>query len=118
MAETLSTSSWDAADYARVGGFVPALGDSFTLINNDGSDVVNGTFAGLPEGATLSNFLGSGRNAFITYAGGSNNNDVVVFLRQPTSTTLMTSPNPAGYGEMVTLTATVPSVPIWLMPLR
>lgn len=26
MSETLSTSSWDAAAYARVGGFVPALG--------------------------------------------------------------------------------------------
>jgi SAM-dependent methyltransferase len=26
MSDTLSTSRWDAADYARVGGFVPALG--------------------------------------------------------------------------------------------
>ncbi|GAA4003030.1 class I SAM-dependent methyltransferase [Sphingomonas humi] len=28
MTDTLSTSSWDAADYARVGGFVPALGEA------------------------------------------------------------------------------------------
>ena len=26
MTDALSTSSWDAADYARIGGFVPALG--------------------------------------------------------------------------------------------
>lgn len=33
--------------------FVPAVGDRFTLIDNDGSDDVVGTFAGLPEGAVL-----------------------------------------------------------------
>jgi autotransporter-associated beta strand protein len=34
-------------------GFVPPVGSVFTLIDNDGSDDVTGTFAGLPEGAVL-----------------------------------------------------------------
>src|SRR5262249_49830885 len=34
-------------------GFTPAVGDSFTIINNDGTDSVVGTFAGLPEGSTV-----------------------------------------------------------------
>jgi len=34
-------------------GFVPAVGDRFTLIENDGTNEVVGTFAGLPEGAVL-----------------------------------------------------------------
>ncbi len=64
--------------------FVPADGDQFVLINNnndDGSEVVMGSFAGLAEGALLSNnFLGSGLNAFLTYRGGTNNNDVVIVV--------------------------------------
>ena len=34
-------------------GFTPAVGERFTLIDNDGTDDVVGTFAGLPEGAVL-----------------------------------------------------------------
>src|SRR5207248_3932837 len=32
----------------------PSPGQTFTVIDNDGADPVNGTFSGLPEGATLS----------------------------------------------------------------
>jgi autotransporter-associated beta strand protein len=63
---------------ASFGGFTPALGQSFVIINNDSTDAITTTFAGLSEGATISNFLGSGLNATITYQGGSNNNDVVL----------------------------------------
>src|SRR5262249_1450636 len=54
-------------------GFTPQVGDSFTLINNDGTDPVNGTFAGLAEGAT---FMVGTVTFQITYAGGTGN-DVV-----------------------------------------
>ncbi|MGI8639410.1 MAG: FG-GAP-like repeat-containing protein [Pyrinomonadaceae bacterium] len=55
--------------------FRPAIGNSLTIINNDGTDAVVGTFADLPEGATFSSSFGL---AFrITYRGGDGN-DVVV----------------------------------------
>src|SRR5262249_16001292 len=51
-------------------------GDRLVIINNDGTDAVQGTlFHGLAEGAILStNFLGSGLIARITYQGGVNQN--------------------------------------------
>jgi autotransporter-associated beta strand protein len=54
--------------------FTPALGSAFTLIQNDGADAVAGTFAGLAEGATLSQ---SGMTFQISYVGGTGN-DVVL----------------------------------------
>ena len=49
-------------------------GQSFTLIENDGSDPIAGTFAGLPEGAQIAL---PGGSVTISYAGGDGN-DVVV----------------------------------------
>jgi len=67
---TLSTSAF--------GGFIPSDGDAYTIIDNDDTDAVSGTFNGLAEGAIISmNFLGSGIPAAITYAGGDDN-DVVL----------------------------------------
>ncbi|MCA9346088.1 hypothetical protein KC960_01200 [Candidatus Saccharibacteria bacterium] len=37
-------------DISLVNSFAPALKDSFTIINNDGTDTVSGTFKGLKEG--------------------------------------------------------------------
>src|SRR5207249_2902804 len=54
-------------------GFVPAVGNTFTIINNDGADAVTGTFSGLAQGATLTL---SGFNFTISYTGGTGN-DVV-----------------------------------------
>ncbi len=48
---------------------VPAGGESFTIVENDGADAVTGTFTGLGEGAMIANFLGSGLVATVTYAG-------------------------------------------------
>jgi hypothetical protein len=53
---------------------------NFTIVNNDGTDPITGTFTGLPEGATISNFLNSGRNATISYVGGDGNDAVVTVL--------------------------------------
>lgn len=55
-------------------GFVPALGDSFLVIDNDGSDPIAGTFDGLPEGASL---VAGNVTLRITYVGGTGN-DVVL----------------------------------------
>src|SRR5262249_43539207 len=54
--------------------FTPALGAAFTLVQNDGIDAVVGTFAGLPQSATL---LLSGMTFQISYMGGTGN-DVVL----------------------------------------
>lgn len=55
-------------------GFTPSVGNTFTIINNDGSDPVMGTFAGLAEGAVF--FVGA--NSYrISYVGGTGN-DVVL----------------------------------------
>ena len=55
-------------------GYTPAPGDSFLIVNNDGSDPVSGTFNGLAEGGLLV----VGADVFqISYTGGDGN-DVVL----------------------------------------
>ncbi|HEY3322715.1 MAG TPA: putative Ig domain-containing protein [Planctomycetota bacterium] len=89
-------------------GYVPAPGDSFTLINNDGNDAVVGTFNGIPEGG----FPVIGGHIFqLTYAGGTNNNDVVLTRIQGAITvTLSSSLNPSKYGDAVTFSSHVSTV--------
>jgi autotransporter-associated beta strand protein len=53
-----------------------ALGQKFTIINNDGTDPISGIFTGYPEGAT---FQQSGYAVSISYVGGTGN-DVVLTL--------------------------------------
>lgn len=53
-------------------GFTPTAGQVFTIINNDSTDAVTGTFAGLPEGAT---FTVGGTQFQISYVG---SNDVTL----------------------------------------
>ncbi len=77
---------------ASFNGFVPTVGDSFTIINTNGADEITGTFAGLAEGATIFNFLGSGLNATISYMGGDSNEVVLTAVVQPTPPTLGTYP--------------------------
>jgi fibronectin-binding autotransporter adhesin len=66
---TLALSSSD--------NYVPQLGDEYTIIRNDGSQAVSGTFAGLPEGYVFDNFLNSSLLARISYRDGDGN-DVVI----------------------------------------
>jgi len=57
------------------GTFRPAIGDSFTIIRNDGTDAINGTFLNAPENTV---FGGALNTAFrITYQGGDGN-DIVI----------------------------------------
>jgi len=53
------------------GGFRPAVGDTFEIIRNDGTDAVNGTFLNIPEGSI---FAGPLNTAFqLSYQGGDGN---------------------------------------------
>src|SRR4030095_13637325 len=49
-------------DLVLSGTHTPLGGQTFTIVNNDGADAVIGTFNGLAQGATITNFLGSGLN--------------------------------------------------------
>ncbi|PPC74700.1 hypothetical protein C4K68_13245, partial [Pokkaliibacter plantistimulans] len=51
-------------------GYTPTLADTFTLIDNDATDSVVGTFSGIAEGTTL---LINGRAFQLTYSGGDGN---------------------------------------------
>lgn len=67
-------------DVSSFGGYTPLPDQQFVIVNNDGSDSIVGTFAGLPEGAILSNFMGLGLNATISYLGldAATGNDIVL----------------------------------------
>ncbi|HZU36794.1 MAG TPA: autotransporter-associated beta strand repeat-containing protein, partial [Gemmataceae bacterium] len=55
-------------------GFNPTIGTSFVIVQNDGTDPLVGTFAGLAQGAT---FVINGMTFQISYTGGTGN-DVVL----------------------------------------
>ena len=58
-----------------IGSFTPAAGEQFTILDNTSGSAITGTFAGLTEGATLTV---SGFKFTISYAGGSDSQDVVL----------------------------------------
>jgi hypothetical protein len=60
-------------------GFAPSLGDTFTILDNDDdTDWISGTFAGLPEGAVFyEQYLGKSYPFRISYVGYTGN-DVVL----------------------------------------
>src|SRR5436190_820165 len=91
----------------------PSPGQSWTLIDNDGSDAVSGAFSGLPEGATFSNGYGTNRTLHITYKGGDGN-DVVLSAVGTTSTSATTTTiaqdrDTTEWHQPVTFTAVVTS---------
>lgn len=59
-------------------GFKPSAGQQFTIVDNQSSGAVVGTFAGLPEG---SSFISGSTRFQITYKGGTGN-DVVLTVAQ------------------------------------
>lgn len=89
-------------------GFTPSAGQTFTIINNDGSDAVTGTFSGLPEGATIVGFLGSGLDATITYAGGDGN-DVVINVQTVAVSITANDPNAAEPSDNGRFTVSLPA---------
>jgi autotransporter-associated beta strand protein len=83
------------ATLALSGGYVPVLGNTFTIIDNDGADPVVGTFAGLPEGATIPF---NGQALRISYVGGTGN-DVTLTAINPAVTTF-SGPSATGTGTV------------------
>lgn len=71
-ATTLTTSLY--------GGFKPAAGNTFTIIDNDLADAVTGTFTGMAEGAT---FTVDGYVFKISYVGGDGNDVVLTTVSVP-----------------------------------
>src|SRR5436309_2904445 len=76
------TVSLSGATLSGTMGFTPPTGSTFTIVNNDGSDAVVGTFAGLAEGSTV---VLSGQAFKISYVGGTGN-DVVLSVAKPNLT--------------------------------
>jgi autotransporter-associated beta strand protein/VCBS repeat-containing protein len=65
-------------------GITPVIGDTFTIINNDATDAVSGTFNGLPEGKIFTVTTGSFTGTFqITYQGGDGNDVVLTAANAP-----------------------------------
>src|SRR5262249_19313947 len=58
-------------------GFTPPASSVFTIIDNDGTDGVNGTFAGRAQGATVT---ASGQRFQISYVGGTGNDVTLTYL--------------------------------------
>ena len=72
-------------------GYTSSTNDQFTIINNDGTDAVIGTFSGLPQGKKL--YIG--QQLFqISYTGGSGNDVVLSRLITPPPPTLTIQPVP------------------------
>jgi autotransporter-associated beta strand protein len=77
----------------------PVIGQTFTIINNDGVDPVSGTFTGIPQGAS---FTSSGILYEINYAGGDGN-DVTLrrVLNAPPSSILFAGTLPGGLFSII-----------------
>ena len=56
-----------------INGFSPTVGQTFVILSKSAAGAISGNFNGLPEGATITNFLGSSLNAQISYLGGDGN---------------------------------------------
>jgi autotransporter-associated beta strand protein len=87
-------------------GFTPTGNASFTIIKNTGESPVSGTFAGLPEGAVLTI---AGASYRISYAGGTDGQDVVLTHLATSTTSISSSASGISFGQTVNLTATVAS---------
>jgi autotransporter-associated beta strand protein len=61
----------------------PTIGQTFTIINNDGAEAITGTFNGLPNG---SQFNAGGYFFRINYDGGTGNDVVLTLLGVPNQT--------------------------------
>ncbi|MBL9152754.1 MAG: tandem-95 repeat protein, partial [Verrucomicrobiales bacterium] len=57
--------------------FLPTEGQSYVIFGNETMDAISGTFAGLPEGGAIADFIGSGIGATVSYQGGDGNDLVI-----------------------------------------
>jgi fibronectin-binding autotransporter adhesin len=80
------------------GAYTPVAGDVFTIIANDGTDAVTGTFAGLPEGGTVAF---NGVPLRISYAGGTGNDVTLTALAAVAVTDVRQVPTLSEWALMV-----------------
>jgi hypothetical protein len=85
--------------------FVPARGQVYMLIKNDGSDAVTGTFNGQPEGSVI---VLNGYQLVLSYVGGDGNDVILTSLngKEPSTATVSSTANPSTPGQSVTFTRT------------
>lgn len=79
---TVDLGSATELNVALVNSFAPAVNDSFVIINNDGSDAITGTFAGLADGDKFT--LGS-YTYQINYDAGDGNDVVLLVTGTPSA---------------------------------
>jgi len=75
-----------AGDLTLAGAYVPAAGDSFTLIDNQGANAIAGIFTGIAEGSIVS-FNGIDLTA--SYLGGDGNDFVLSNVPEPSTIALV-----------------------------
>jgi fibronectin-binding autotransporter adhesin len=93
----------------NISGFTPAIGNSFKIIDNDGTDPVVGTFAGLAEGST---FTSAGVSYKMSYKGGDGNDVVLsVVTLQSAAAATPSTPN-TGLKPAQQLSILLASVPV------
>lgn len=85
-------------------GMMPAKGDQFVIVANDGAEAVSGQFTGLPE---ATEFAADGARFKISYKGGTGN-DVVLTVVQPPAALRITSIVMAGTNVALQWTGGVP----------
>jgi hypothetical protein len=110
-----------------VAPYLPAMGQVFVLVDNDGTDPISGTFAGRPEGSTVT--LGGVYPFRLSYVGGDGNDITLTSLSgaPPATVTLETGTNacqglvvtvsPASATGTVTLYANGSTVPLGSAPI-
>lgn len=91
--KVIGTVTLDSAnsvlDVSLWNGFVPKVGQAYTIIDNDASDIVSGTFKGITEAGTYTN---QGVTYSVTYKGGDGN-DVVLTVTAVDASKLPKKPN-------------------------
>ncbi|MST93977.1 MAG: choice-of-anchor D domain-containing protein [Pedosphaera sp.] len=97
------TVALNNATLSGSGDYVPAVGDSFVIINNDSADAITGTFNSLPEGSIVTI---NGVDKKLTYIGGTGN-DVVLLatpeigVQQPAGTDLVSGSSSIDFGTVI-----------------
>ncbi len=74
-------------------GFIPAIGDTFVILQNDGNEPIGGTFLNLPESAT---FGALDAQFQITYLGGDGNDVSITRIAPPAVSGTITYGNAIG----------------------
>ena len=108
---TVTINSSANASFTLSNSFVPTRGEIYTIISNDGTDAVSGTFNGRPEGSVIT--LNGVYQFQLSYVGGTGNDVVLAALngKEPSTTTVSSSVNPSTTEQSVTFTATVTGSP-------